>query len=200
MGISISKGNIKMGKIPSVSLPAIITCTNCLCAEKCYARKIERLRPVVAAAYRKNLSILEADPEQYWREVRGTIMMNKFFRFHVSGDIPNDDYFEQMVSVARDNPHCEILCFTKKYSIVNKYLDKHDGVIPDNLHMIFSGWPELKMDNPYHLPEAHVLFRDGTTTAAPYAEFCGGNCTECAKVNGGCWSLGRGEQVVFKEH
>lgn len=50
------------------------------------------------------------------------------------------------------------------------------------------------------LPEAHVLYRDGTTTAREDAKKCGGNCTECACISGGCWSLKKGEQVVFKEH
>lgn len=39
--ISISPGNQKMGYIPSVSLPPIITCANgCKCAKKMLRRKI----------------------------------------------------------------------------------------------------------------------------------------------------------------
>ena len=56
------------------------------------------------------------------------------------------------------------------------------------------------MDNPFQLPEAHVRYKDGTTTARPDAKECGGNCTECACTSGGCWSLHTGEQVVFNEH
>ena len=37
--IKISPGNSKMGAIPSVSLPAIKTCRDCKCKEKCYAAK-----------------------------------------------------------------------------------------------------------------------------------------------------------------
>ena len=40
--IKISPGNSKMGAIPSVSLPAIKTCRDCKCKEKCYAAKLER--------------------------------------------------------------------------------------------------------------------------------------------------------------
>lgn len=43
-------------------------------------------------------------------------MLSRFFRFHVSGDIPNTTYFHIMMEVAKRNSHCEILCFTKKYS------------------------------------------------------------------------------------
>lgn len=200
MSVSISKGNIKMGAIPSVSLPAIKTCRSCSCASKCYAAKLERLRPSVRRAYQKNLEILMEDPDTYWREVEAAIMLSRFFRFHVSGDIPEESYFDHMVSIADRNPHCQILCFTKKYDIVNHYLELHGEVIPDNLHILFSGWTGLDMNNPFNLPEAHVLFKDGTTTARKDAILCNGNCTECAVTDGGCWSLVHGQQVVFKEH
>ena len=198
--LSISRGNTKMGAIPSVSLPAIVTCKKCGCQQKCYAAKIERLRPSVRNAYQRNLEILKEDPATYWREVEAAVMLSRFFRFHVSGDIPNYDYLSQMVQVAERNQHCQILCFTKKFSIVNKYIREAHRLLPKNLHLIFSGWSGLKMVNPFHLPEAHVRFRDGVTTARQDAVECSGNCTECAKTDGGCWSLRAGEQVVFNEH
>ena len=143
MNISISSGNVKMGKIPSVSLPAIATCRkDCDCCRKCYAAKLEKLRPQVRNAYKRNLEILEASPAGYWREVEAVIMLSRFFRFHVSGDIPDSKYFRNMVEVSGRNRHCEILCFTKKYSIVNDYIN-NGGEIPENLHLIFSGWRVL---------------------------------------------------------
>lgn len=197
--VSISHGNSKMGHIASVSLPSIVTCRACKCHEKCYARKLERIRPTVAAAYKRNLDILTSDPDTYWREVEAAIMTSRFFRFHVSGDIPNYGYFESMVDIAWRNPHCQILCFTKKYDIVNEFMDR-GGIVPKNLHIIFSGWVDLEMVNPYSFPEAHVKYRDGSTTARDDAQECGGNCSECASVDSGCWSLGPGQQVVFHEH
>lgn len=197
--ISISQGNSKMGSIASVSLPSIVTCRKCDCQQKCYAHKLERLRPSVRQAYQKNLDQFRADPDTYWREVEAAIMMNRYFRFHVSGDIPDAAYLERMISVASRNTHCEILCFTKKFSLVNEYLERNSP-LPANLHMIFSAWPGLAMDNPHHLPEAHVRFRDGSTTALPSAKHCSGNCTECAITNDGCWTLLCGEQVIFDEH
>lgn len=200
MGIvKFSKGNSKMGDICSVSLPSVVTCRVCDCQKKCYARKLERLRPTVARAYAHNLRVLQEDSVTYWREVEASIMMSRFFRFHVSGDIPDDTYFEHMVDIARTNTHCEILCFTKKYDIVNNHINII-GALPKNLHIIFSGWPGLDMDNPHLLPEAHVRFRDGTTTAREDAHNCGGNCTECACTDAGCWVLKPGEQVIFDEH
>ena len=162
MQISISRGNSKLGSIPSVSLPAGDTCrSDCGCGIKCYAKKIERLR--------------------------------------VSGDIVDEDYLKKMIEIADRNRHCEILCFTKRYDIVNRCLDS--GVFaPPNLHLVFSAWRNLQMENPYHLPVAHVRYRDGTTTASAAAVQCRGNCTECAATDGGCWSLRNGQEVVFDEH
>lgn len=197
--VKISKGNSKLGAIPSVSLPSIKTCRNCACQEKCYAQKLERLRPAVRNAYQHNLEVWIKDPETYWREVEASIMMSRFFRFHVSGDIPSFKYLINMVEIARRQPHCEILCFTKKYNLVNELIEQ-GGELPGNLHMIFSGWVGLEMANPFSLPEAHVRYRDGSTTAREDAIECSGNCTECALTEGGCWNLQKGQQVVFNEH
>lgn len=197
--ISISGGNMKMGKIPSVSLPSILTCRQCDCQKKCYAAKIERLRPSVRKAYGTNLHVLKTEPDTYWREVEAAVMMSRFFRFHVSGDIPDMSYLIRMVGVAARQTHCQILCFTKKFELVNAFLDS-GAAIPSNLHLIFSGWTGLKMQNPHNLPEAHVKFKDGTTTARQDAIPCSGNCANCAITDGGCWSLQNGQQIVFKEH
>lgn len=197
--LSISKGNSKMGSIQSISLPSGITCRSCDCQKKCYAKRLERMRPSVAKAYQKNYDVLQSNPETYWREVEASIMMSRFFRFHVSGDIPNAAYFEKMVEIAERQQHCEILCFTKKFEIVNQYMVEN-FVLPSNLHIVFSAWVGLDMINPFLFPEAHVRYRNGYTTASSNAIECGGNCTECATTDGGCWQLKRGEQVVFNEH
>lgn len=199
MHVSISEGNRKMGSIRSVSLPAVETCRSCACQQKCYALRMSRVRRSVRNAYSNNLCLLRSSPDQYWREVEGSIMLSRYFRFHVSGDIPDETYFRRMVAVCERNRHCDVLCFTKKYEIVNEYL-REGGCLPDNLHMLFSAWVGLEMLNPFSLPEAHVRFRDGSTTARPDALECGGNCSRCAATEGGCWSLLKGQQVVFNEH
>lgn len=197
--VSISDGNSKMGRIASVSLPAWTTCKRCGCWGKCYAKKLERIRPAVRNAYMRNYNILNDDPESYWREVEAAIMVNRFFRFHVSGDIPNEQYFHKMLDLAERNQHCQILCFTKQFEFVNNVLCG-GRTVPANLHIVFSAWRDLLINNPFNFPTAHVRYRDGYTTADDGAVECGGNCTMCALTDGGCWNLKRGEQVVFNEH
>ena len=200
MNIKISSGNSKMGTIPSVSLPSGVTCrTDCECNKKCYAKRLERMRPSVREAYAHNYNLLSKNPKTYWREIEASIMMSRFFRYHVSGDIPDGDYLTHMADIAQRNLHCEMLCFTKKYDIVNEFLELKK-VIPKNLHIILSAWRDTEMVNPHNLPEAHVRYKDGSTTAREDAKDCGGNCTECAVTNDGCWTLKNGEQIIFNEH
>lgn len=200
MNIKISNGNAKLGNISSVSLPTGLTCRgDCECQKRCYAKRLERMRPSVRKAYQHNYRVLNNTPDTYWREVEASIMMSRFFRFHVSGDIPDGDYFKRMADIAERNQHCRILCFTKKFDIVNDYMAS-GGEIPKNLQVVFSGWRGMEMVNPFSLPEAHVRYKDGSTTARDDAIECGGNCTECAVTDGGCWTLKGGRQVVFNEH
>lgn len=197
--VSISEGNSKMGSIRSVSLPAIKTCIVCDCNKICYANRLANFRKSVGKSYENNFKILTENAAIYWQQVSAAVSMSRFFRFHVSGDIPDKEYFNKMIDVSTKNPHCEILCFTKKYGIVNDYLEKF-SYLPQNLHIIFSAWVGLKMVNPFLLPEAHVRYSDGTTTASDGAIECGGNCTECAMAGEGCWTLQNGEQVIFNQH
>lgn len=199
--ISVSSGNAKMGKIPSVSLPPIVTCSPVACrtcGRKCYAKKICRYSKEAAAAYNRNLDILKNNPALFWDDVDRALKTSRFFRFNVSGDIYNKKYFEKLCEVVKKNNHCEVLIFTKKYDIVNDYLKKNK--LPKNLHVLFSGWIGIEIDNPHNLPEAHVLFKNGETSAKDGAIYCSGNCFECAINNGGCWSLKKGQQVIFREH
>ena len=195
--ISISKGNTKMGFIPSVSLPPVVTCANCCtCAKKCYAAKLCRIYPGVRKAYQKNLDILKNDMDDYFLQVKAAAMLSKYFRFHVSGDIPDMNYLDCMVKLAQDLPGTTFLAFTKQYNFINNYLQYAD--IPSNLKIIFSAWPGMPMENPYNMPVAHVIFR-GSDPAADW-KICGGNCSECACRGVGCWELKNGEHIAFYEH
>lgn len=200
--MTISKGNKKMGDIESISLPAITTCrADCPCYKDCYAARMAAYRKTVRDSYERNYQTLKEDPKMFWTVIKAAMMVNKYFRFHVSGDIVDADYFDHMVKLAREVKTCEVMCFTKKYEIVNNYLDKGKR-LPKNLHIMFSVWPGLKCDNPHHLPEAHVLMKDGSCTCDPAkADYhCKKNCMECAVTNSGCWSLKRNQKLVLDFH
>ena len=200
--VSISARNDKMGAIPSVSLPPILTCSPnaCkFCGKKCYAKKICRLRETVRNAYQRNYDLAKNNPTSYWSQINGFVAGQRFFRFHVSGDLLDYDYLVHVVECAKNNIQCDILMFTKKFDLVNKYLDEHKS-LPKNLHILFSGWVGLEMNNPYRLPEAHVILRNGETSAKDGAKLCTNSCFDCAIKGTNCWTMKKGEQILFREH
>ena len=198
MNVSISKGNSKMGAIPSVSLPPVITCAqNCACAKKCYAAKLCRIYPSVKKSYENNLAAYNENPTEYFLKVKAAATVQRYFRWHVSGDIVSPLYFAGMVGIAAGLPETEFLVFTKRCDIVNDFI-RNWGGIPKNLRVIFSAWPGMDMPNPYDLPVAQVIFK-GQEPADNW-KVCGGNCTECACRGVGCWELKNGETIAFYEH
>ena len=202
--VSISSGNTKMGKVASVSLLPILTCPgrcNGTCGDKCYAKKLALLRPTVARAYARNTAVARIAPACFFKAVRSAMEKAEYFRFHVSGDILNPGYLQWIVELCEDVPACQVLMFTKRYEMVNYYIEKH-GSLPGNLHCLFSGWTNLFPTesgfNPYHLPETTVYAKD--EDIRPEWTLCGGNCLDCAIHDGGCWAAKPGETIAFKIH
>lgn len=200
MHVSISRGNRKMGAVASVSLVPYVTCpARALktCAGDCYAARDCNMYKETLEAYARNTVLMRHAPHRYWKEVREAVATVRFFRFHVGGDIPRYDYFVNMVDTAIMYPHTEILCFTKRYEVVNKYIDTF-GPLPKNLHIMFSGWAGLKPINPHNLPETNVLFPD--EVLPDNWLMCGGNCSNCGCLGVGCWQAKAGDVIAFKEH
>lgn len=196
--LHVSNGNSKMGAIPSVSLPPVITCRpGAPCVKDCYACKLCRLYKNVKASYNENLALYRTDPASFFNQLDDALKTSAFFRLHVSGDFPDGAYFSRIVETVRKNKHCTVLAFTKQFEIVNDYI-KNGGRIPKNFKIIFSTWDGWTPANPYNMPESAVIFKH---TAVPDTwKICGGNCTECACRGVGCWELKRGETIAFYKH
>ena len=198
--VTISEGNIKMGHVASVSLLPFLSCPGTCgdtCGAKCYAAKLANLRKNVLTSYARNQAIATLRPDIYWSSVDLAMKQVKWFRFHVSGDVLNYNYFDKMIEACRNNPTTKVLVFTKKFDIVNKWIDEN-GTLPENLSIMFSGWSNLIPTNPHKLPETNVVEkgyhpRSGWT-------MCGGNCFECALNGVGCWTAKSGDVIAFNEH
>jgi hypothetical protein len=104
-----------------------------------------------------------------------------------------------MIKTALNNPHCKFLAFTKRYDTVNSFI-ADGGEIPDNLQVIFSAWPGAELVNPYNLPVSSPLFVDGSHAAGVDPVSCPGDCSNCAVMGSGCWTLKKGDGVVFAAH
>ena len=202
--MKISLTNSKLGgQIPSVNLPPVITCRkNAPCSHLCYARKGNFRFPNVQKSHMNNLEHYQRDPDGYFREIteflNTGLVTYKLFRFHATGDIPDYEYAKGIVSTAAYCPATKFLVFTKQFEIVNKLLDTQ-GDIPTNLRFVFSAWDkDFEVPNPHNLPITFVNFIDKSKnpeipeTAIP----CTGKCYEC----GACWTLQKGQCVVFNQH
>lgn len=204
VSIHISAGNAKLGAIMNISLPPVATCSNCgSCCRYCYAVRSYNRFTGTAAGWNENYLLFLTDPVTYFEEISAAVKLQRFFRWHVSGDILNGLYFAGMIRVATENPKVEFLAFTKAYQIVNAAIAA-GAVIPSNLHLLFSAAPGVDMPNPYKIPECHINFADPSKNTycggAEYEHYCNGNCTECA-VNGcGCFFLKPGDVTIINQH
>ena len=208
LSVRFSTSNRKTGAaVPSVSLIPVADCGNCAsCARGCYDVRHDCIYPSVRDSRAINSAILRTDRGRYFDAVRRFVRLQRFFRWHVGGDLVDADYFSNVVAVAVDVPGCDFLIFTKRFNVVNSFIDG-GGVIPSNLHVIFSDWRGQKMDNPYNLPVSSPVWHDKDgreiergphCTAA--AVWCPGSCEDCAACGGGCWGLKSGETVLFAAH
>ena len=199
----ISLSNSKLGdKIPSFNLPAIVTCRcDAPCKKNCYACKGNWLYSNVQQSLKNNLNEFINNPEKLEKDITEWInngdIVYRFFRWFSSGDIVNKKFFEMMVNIAKNSPDTKFLAFTKKFEIVNEFV-ANGGNIPDNLHIVFSGWGKsFKIDNPYNFPVAYVELKDPAENNIPeFAIPCQGSCKSCKS----CWSLREGQAVYFKLH
>lgn len=198
--VTISNGNSKMGPVASVSLLPFITCPACCrdtCGTECYAAKIALLYSTVRESYAKNTALALHDPARFWEDVRHAARAVRYFRFHVSGDIPSAEYFSEIVKTAEMIPGTEFLIFTKRFQIVNSWIDAGNA-IPGNLHILFSGWTNLQPENPHKLPETNVF--DKLNPPRESWKQCGGNCFNCACRGVGCWTACPGDTIAFRKH
>ena len=203
----ISTGNQKIGRVMNVSLPPIITCNNCKeCKHYCYDVKACLQYPnTVINARARNYEILIKNRDEYFRRIDLAMSRrrkNKFFRWHVAGEIIDYDYFDRMINNARLHSDFVIWTYTKNYTVVNEWIRTNGkNSIPANLHIMFSEWDGMPIDNPYGMPIFTVKMTAGNKNHAP--EFfnglykCPGNCDICKKLRRGCLI---GEDTFADEH
>lgn len=207
--MTISGGNRKIGQVMNVSLPPIFTCHNCKeCKKLCYDIKACIQYASCLDARVRNMVILQKDRADYFGRIEKAISRrkkNKFFRWHVAGDIVDYDYLTNMARIARNHPDFLFWTYTKNYGDVNDFVAMNGGsiaeAIPDNLIIMFSEWRGMPMVNPFGFPVFTVRFKDENEAefkAAHGVGFkCPGNCDACKPNKRGC--IG-GESTYCDEH
>lgn len=178
----------------------------CKLSGKCYCMKGCQQYDNVQGAYWRNWRLYNENPDEFFEQVIYKLKHNPLpiMRWFDSGDIPDEQFFKGMIEVAKTLPNIRFMSFTKKYYIVNNYLENGQE-IPDNLNIIFSAWDKnWIVENPFNLPVAYVDFKDSNMNPdiPKYAYTCpcadktlGITCSMCQA----CWNK-KLRAVKFLEH
>lgn len=188
--LHISAGNKKIGRVYNFSMAPGITCPNCAgCLPYCYDVKAVLQYKNVVNARAENTAMMYMNMSDTFAQIDAFITRthrrNKFFRWHVSGDIINYEYLCNMVWIAKRHPEWTFWTYTKAYHIVNKFMEINGAdSIPSNLSIMFSVWNGMACPNPFRMP-TFTCIQEGMEPA-PGEWSCPGNCDICLSSGHGC--------------
>lgn len=200
--IHLQRGNSKTGQnCWTVSLIPIADCYNCKeCMHDCYDVNNVCFQKTVKNDRARNSALHKVNIAEYWRQVEELVKINCVMqlRINVGGDLCYED-FGYVAEMAKRCPRTDILFFTKSYDDINRFIAETG--FPSNVKPIISRWLGVDCNNEHNLPESHVLYDDGRTTAPEFGSYyCKGNCSECHFEKEGCWTMKNGESVIFQAH
>ncbi len=157
--VCISSKNIKLGNIPQFNtLPGdepltfangqqIVnikgTCGSCCkdCKSACYAiRSTVYHNNSVVPAWGRNTVILRNDPQKVRTEIKEFCTKNivKYFRFHTSGELENEEQLKLYCDICKDNPDVVFYIYTKRFDLIANYFI--DSSVPENFVINLSEW------------------------------------------------------------
>lgn len=191
--ILISKGNLKLGTLPSFSLPVIVTCPGKtpFCDHYCYGLKGQF---TAVSIKEKNDKRLDASLEDDFAdiivgEIRKAIA--PAFRLHVIGDFYTRDYVEKWIEIAERLPtiiffgstrswRCEFMddALKRLRDLPNVYI-KASVDVADNLEPLTCGW--------------NIWSVEGEGVPCPHDYGLVESCAKCKR----CWTL-KDFNVMFK--
>lgn len=211
LGVHFSMDVSKLGndelRIPTIGNMRECACNpDAPCFNLCYAGHGRFVFSNVQDGLFRNQLIYENRPDDYWESILKKILYNPFFRFHHTGEIIDEQYVENAMKVANENPSCHSLCFTKKFYLINNLIDKY-GVnrVLTGFRPVCSNWGTWKQDNPHNLPESYINFKNKTPEQShipAHAIKCPGNCANCIMAGNphSCFTMSFGEARYFDQH
>lgn len=214
-----SKGNSKLGEhVLNFGMDIMHTCARCECktSGKCYG---------TCGLFQFGSNLQRAAENYMFWFVNGYEAMNvaiqdaidnntdcEKFRFFEIGDIPNREFLEKvMIQTAINNPNIKFWTYTKKYEIVNKFVDENGlDAIPENLAIIFSHWMNedgsyFPMNNRHDFPTSEFIPVGKEEELLPHiTHVC--PCSNpdviahCETCEHPCHDLKHGESMALLEH
>lgn len=213
--LNVSGGNSKTGeKVINFNLPVEMSCNHaCECYSKgiCYACSGCYLFGSNQKLYAENMQFFRnQSTTDFIKAIQMAIDEYGYslFRWFTCGDIPNNRFLSAMVETAKNNPDIRFWSYTKKYEIVNRWIDEN-GQLPGNLVIIFSHWMNedgsyFPMDNRHNLPTSEFIpfgkeeLKNNVTHICP----CSDPTVKatCATCDHPCYTLKPGESMALLEH
>ena len=188
------------GQIGQLNMPYALSCRpDAPCYKECYCTHGNIAFSSVRQSHIAKYELYKANPKGFFNKIDAELqMLNcKYFRFHASGDIVDAEYLNLMCWLARRHKETHFLCFTKKYELVNEYLNSHRK--PSNLILVLSSWGDWIPENPHNLPTSWVGWGDERDQNIPlFAYECPGSCADCPGTH--CWHMRKGDSVIFHKH
>ena len=201
--ISMGNRNSKTGAAClNIAFPVCSCRSDAPCKATCYACKGCQQMATVQAAYYRNFRLYNDDADNFFEQVYCKIKFSGLpkVRWFDSGDIPDYDFLCRMIDTCKKTPTVKHMAFTKKYELVNKWIDDN-GDLPANLNIIFSAWDRLwDVPNPHNLGVAYVDFKDKRLNPEfPKNAFvCPGRNSTCSAC-GACFNK-KLKAVIFTQH
>lgn len=211
-----TSGNTKTGPVAAFNLPVEQTCDHrceCYTTGACYACGGFYQYKSNQFIYAENLKyFLSVSSDQFVSDMVKEIIKSglRIFRWFTCGDIVNGRFLECMIEIARKLPFVTFWTYTKKYTIVNKWIDKN-GLenIPGNLTIIYSHWLNsdgsyFPMNNPYNMPTSEFIpyGMEDLLKTVDHVCPCSDpdifvNCVNCPNP---CYKLKNGQSMALCEH
>lgn len=202
--VCVMRGNTKLGAVLNVSLPPPKTCgatMPCFRDNVCFAMKhAYLLYPETRASWNGNWRALMRNRSAYFQAINEAIRRSniRLFRWHIGGDIVDENYLVWMIDIAMNHKDVRFLCFTKKYDIAQKWEAMCKAAAP-NLTVVLSAWPGMRLPRMASKRWPIAWMRD---PAAPDRRIpadavrCDGGCDKC----GLCFNMKPGQSVYFNKH
>jgi hypothetical protein len=143
----------------------------------------------IRQAWDRNLRIYNEDPGEYFDQVlsflktlNGKPEDERYFRWHVGGDVPDKTYLLGLLTVCKLTPWVKHTLYTKRY----EWFASCVNAIPTNLNVCISGWPGVDIP-PQAQEDFQTFWLYNPQDPDPRIPFgtmeCPGSCPECRA----CW-------------
>jgi len=163
--------------------------TDTICGQ-CYSHKmLDTYRKSCIPAWQHN-----SDEFSDWIDWDDLPVVNAaFVRLNGHGELINDTHYQNIIRLARKNPHTTFALWTKRASIVRQYQARPIHGMPTNLILVFSN---PRIDKVIGVPRGfHKVFNNVSKGSTAPQNCTGRKCMDCLA----CYRKDSGIDVIVEQ-